>query len=136
MKKNLIIALLIIIIIMMGIYVYGIQKELTLNDYFDTSKEYSSEWNDAAHEITVHKEFPMKFNQTYENVTTQIDFIGKNGDFESADVVNDTRDGKLTVHATQKLSFEPEKIEFDIHDGALIDSDAAGLDYARQFHLS
>ena len=133
--KKLVIVFLIILILVMGVYVYGIQKELTLNDYFDTSKEYIADWNNVSNEITVHKEFSMKFNQSYENVTTQIDFIEKNGDLESVDVVNNTHDGKLVVHTTQKLSSQPETIEFDIHDGVLIDSDTAGLDYGRGFHL-
>jgi len=135
MKKMLIIVFLIMLIIIMGVYIYGIHKELTLNDYFDTSKEYSVDWNEVSKEITVHKEFPMKFNQTYENVTTQIEFVEKNGGLESVDVVNNTHDGKLVVHTTQKLSSQPETIEFDIYDGVLTDSDTAGLDYAQGFHL-
>lgn len=135
MNKNIIIAILIIIICFMGIYIYGVQKDLTLNDYFDTSGDYESHWDNSSNKISVYKEFPLKFNQTYENVSVLIDFHDSDGNIESKEVVNDTDNGKLIISTTEKLSAEPTDIAFDIHDGELIDSDSAGLEYSRNFHL-
>lgn len=75
-----IIAIIIIILCIIGVYLYGTHKELTLNDYFVKSDDYTSTWNNVSKEISVQKEFPLKFNQTYENVATEVTFyIWKQG---------------------------------------------------------
>lgn len=132
---KIIIALLIIIIIGMGVYIYGCHTDLTLGDYFDKSNDYSSEWNDASKVITVEKVFPLKFNQTYQNVSTEITFYKDSSKIGNASVINDTHDGKLVVHTKTKLTEEPTNIEFNIVDGNLVDSDIEGLEYSRNFHL-
>ena len=132
---KIVIILLIAIILCMGVYIYGIQKDLTLNDYFDVSRDYTSEWNDNTKECTVEKVFPLKFNQTYSNITTEVTFFKDSSQLDSISVVNDTQDGKLVVHSKIKLSEKPTNIEFNIQDGELIDSDTAGLEYSRNFHL-
>lgn len=132
---KIIIALLVIIIIGMGIYIYGCHTDLTLGDYFDKSNDYSSEWDDTTKVITVEKVFPLKFNQTYENVSTEITFYKDSSKISNVSVVNDTHDGKLVVYTETKLSEEPNNIEFDIVYGDLVESDNEGLEYSRNFHL-
>lgn len=130
-----IIAIIIIILCIFGVYLYGTHKELTLNDYFVKSDDYTSTWNNVSKEISVQKEFPLKFNQTYENVATEVTFYIGNKVLNSTDVVNDTHNGKLTVNVTMKLTEEPTGVDFNIYNGDLIESDIEGLEYGEKFHL-
>lgn len=126
---------MVVIIIGMGIYIYGCHTDLTFGDYYDQSNDYLSEWNDTTKVVTVEKVFPLKFNQTYENVSTEITFYKDSSKIGNVSVVNDTHDGKLVVYAETKLPEEPDNIVFDIVYGDLVDSDNEGLEYSRNFHL-
>ena len=135
MNKNIIIAILILIIVaMVGLYAYDKSRVITLNDYFDKTGDYASEWNNTTKEITVEKVFPLKFNETYENVTTEVSFYTGYSAIGDASVVNDTHDGKLVVHTSVKLPEEPTRIEFDIHDGVLIESDIEAIEFVEHYH--
>lgn len=124
----------IIIICIVGAYLYDMNRTLTLNDYFDTSGNYSSEWNNNSKEIMVQKEFPLKFNQTWDNVTTTVSFYKNNQLLKSISDVNSTENGKLVVEVTTKLSAEPDNIEFDIIEGDIIYSDVEGIEFGENFH--
>ena len=124
----------IIIICIVGAYLYDMNRTLTLNDYFDTSGNYSSEWNNNSKEIMVQKEFPLKFNQTWDNVTTTVSFYKNDQLLKSISDVNSTEDGKLVVEVTTKLSAEPDNIEFDIIEGDIIYSDVEGIEFGENFH--
>lgn len=124
----------IIIICIVGAYLYDMNRTLTLNHYFDTSGNYSSEWNNNSKEIMVQKEFPLKFNQTWDNVTTTVSFYKNNQLLKSISDVNSTENGKLVVEVTTKLSAEPDNIEFDIIEGDIIYSDVEGIEFGENFH--
>lgn len=135
MNKKIIISIMAIIIIcIVGAYLYDMNRTLTLNDYFDTSGNYSSEWNNNSKEIMVQKEFPLKFNQTWDNVTTTVSFYKNNQLLKSISDVNSTENGKLVVEVTTKLSAEPDNIEFDIIEGDIIYSDVEGIEFGENFH--
>lgn len=135
MNKKIIISIMAIIIIcIVGAYLYDMNRTLTLNDYFDTSGNYKSEWNNNSKEIMVQKEFPLKFNQTWDNVTTTVSFYKNNQLLKSISDVNSTENGKLVVEVTTKLSAEPDNIEFDIIEGDIIYSDVEGIEFGENFH--
>lgn len=55
-----IIAIIIIILCIFGVYLYGTHKELTLNDYFVKSDDYTSTWNNVSKEIKCSKGISVK----------------------------------------------------------------------------
>lgn len=132
---KIIIILLVIVIICMGIYIYGCQKDLTFQDYFNMDDDYISEWDNTTKVITVEKVVPLKFHQIYENVTTVITFYNNSEQIGKITVVNDTYNNELNLHAKTKLPEEPTEIKFHIEGGDLVDSDLEGLNYSRHFHL-
>ena len=133
-KKFFIAIVIVVLIVICGLYLYDSSRTLTLNDYFEVSGNYSSEWNDSLNEITVEKVFPLKFNQVYENVTVQVDFYKGSQLLKSISVMNSTEDGKLVVCISAELNEEPDNIDFDIIDGDLIESDVQGIEYGENFH--
>ena len=133
-KKFFIAIVIVVLIVICGLYLYDSSRTLTLNDYFEVSGNYSSEWNDSLNEIIVEKVFPLKFNQVYENVTVQVDFYKGSQLLKSISVMNSTEDGKLVVCISAELNEEPDNIDFDIIDGDLIESDVQGIEYGENFH--
>ena len=73
-KKIILLVLIVIAICIAGIYLYENYKPLTMNDYFDLNEQYNASWNGSTNEFSVQKIFPLKFNESYENVTTKVDF--------------------------------------------------------------
>ena len=134
MKKYMFVIVIVLISFCM-LYIYDTSRTLTLNDYFEDNIDYTSDWNNTTKNINVKKEFPLKFNQTYKNITTQVNFYKDSRLLKSVSVINSTNESKLIVCASTKLSEEPNNIEFDIVEGDLIESDIEGAEYGENFHL-
>lgn len=129
-KKIIIIALIIVIICVAGIYIYENMKPLTINDYFDLDQQYKESWNESAKEFTVMKLFPLKFNQTWENITTNVDFYKDSELIKSVECTNSSENGNLVVYTSVKLHEKPDDVKFDMIDGELIESDINAIRYA------
>lgn len=129
-RKIIIMVLIIVAIFVAGIFVYENLKPLTINDYFDSNEQYVGSWNESSKEFTVKKVFPLNFNQSWENITTEVDFYKGSELLKSVESTNSTEDGNLVVYMSVKLSEKPDDVKFNMVEGELIESDMDGIHFA------
>lgn len=131
-KKIILLVLIVIAICIAGIYLYENYKPLTMNDYFDLNEQYNASWNESTNEFSVQKVFPLKFNESYENVTTKVDFYKESELIKSVESTNSTENGKLVVYTSVKLNQKPDDIKFNILEGDLTETDMEAIKFAEK----